>query len=290
MSVSKIVGWEFEDEQDDQLRPVMTFEYVSPELASEWLTRVSPDQRPVRLQQVKLLEDCIRDGLWRPHADHMIFDWEGRLIQGQHRCLAIKRAGIGVWVWVVRNAPPETFDACDQSLRRAAADTLSHDGYSNSHIVAAAVNYMIRYEERTFEGEGRMPTFPFHRQVLNPEIRKFANQRPFIKEISKTTHWTIPFIPRSFTFAAFALFYDVDNNAAINFFEKFREGCDLSKGSPILALRSHFIAIGPADLKKDRASNDQYFLLTLKAWWYWRKNRTMAKLVSDRGRTLREVI
>lgn len=286
MSVAKRIMWGTGEEN----RPegTMTYDYIGVDVATEFLTRVHPDQRPVRPKNVKRLAGIIANGLWRPGASIIAIDRDNYLIQGQHRCQAILQTGIGVWSWVHRGVDPETFDAYDQELRRGLPDILNRDGYGNTVIVAAALSFMIRYEERTFEKGNARPTLPFHQQLLNTEVRSFANRRSLIKELSHSCSWRIPSIARAFTFAAFILFSSVDRGAALEFFNRFRDGVGLEKGSPILALRNHFVGI--KILEKDRASNDMYFLLTLKAWNYWRTGKKIEKLAADKPpRTIREV-
>jgi hypothetical protein len=83
---------------------VVTFhlEYVTPELASYYLSLSHEDNRPLDQHKAWKLELAIRNDEWKLNNHLIAFDPEGRLVDGQHRLHAIVKAGVGVDIGVVR--------------------------------------------------------------------------------------------------------------------------------------------------------------------------------------------
>lgn len=71
-------------------------ETITPERASALLANMHKRQRRPSRAWVKILSGRIKRGEWDMYAGFIIVDEDGRLVDGQHRCLAIVDAGISV--------------------------------------------------------------------------------------------------------------------------------------------------------------------------------------------------
>jgi hypothetical protein len=114
---------------------------VSPELAREWLDKYNTSNRPIVKQNVKSIANDIAAGLWRedhPHA--IVFDTNGRLIDGQHRLLAIVEAKTPVVMNIIRGASPDLRDFIDTGKSRKMSDrvAINENGRINASIIAMA--------------------------------------------------------------------------------------------------------------------------------------------------------
>lgn len=114
---------------------------VTPETAREWLDKYNTANRPIIKQNVKSLVNDITSGLWRedhPHA--IVFDTSGRLIDGQHRLLAVVEAKTPVVMNVIRGASPDIRDFIDTGKSRKMSDRIVVDenGRINSRVIAMA--------------------------------------------------------------------------------------------------------------------------------------------------------
>jgi hypothetical protein len=110
---------------------------VTPEMAKHFLATVS-NNRKVSRHVVQKYAKAIERGEWRSTGQPIIFDTEGRMIDGQHRCHAIASAGIPIELLVIRGAPADSFAVIDSGKRRNASDALSIKGFKNVHVLAAA--------------------------------------------------------------------------------------------------------------------------------------------------------
>ena len=118
---------------------------ITPAIAQQWLDQWNIDNRPVSKSNVTKLANMIRDGLWLLSGEPITFSAR-RLIQGQHRLLAIVEAGIAVESVVVWNAPDAAYDILDQGRRRTAGDVIAARGHTNANTVAGMMRYLWCYE------------------------------------------------------------------------------------------------------------------------------------------------
>lgn len=119
---------------------------ITPAIAQQWLDEWNIDNRPVSKGNVAKLASMIRDGLWLLSGEPITFSAR-RLIQGQHRLLAIIEAGIAVQSVVVWNAPDAAYDILDQGRRRTAGDVIAARGHTNANTVAGMMRYLWCYEQ-----------------------------------------------------------------------------------------------------------------------------------------------
>jgi hypothetical protein len=120
-------------------------EFVTPELAFEWLSR-NENNRNLRGGDVAYLRDCILSGAWRTTHQGIAFYEDETLADGQHRLHAIVEAGVGVWINVTRGMPIENADAIDRGITRNNKDHLHFRGVkSDTRRVAACVCLINQY-------------------------------------------------------------------------------------------------------------------------------------------------
>ena len=119
---------------------------VGPDLALKWLDKNTAN-RQVRPSRVKEYTKAMTDGRWHYTADPIRFDEDGRLIDGQHRLLAIVKSGTEQEMHVVRGLAREAQDAVDVGAARTASDALKVRGFRNGAQLAATVpivNWLLK--------------------------------------------------------------------------------------------------------------------------------------------------
>lgn len=98
---------------------------ITPKMATKMLERNASFQRKVRNSQVRTLVHAIQRGEWQLTHQGIAFDVDGKLIDGQHRLLAIIAAGVPVEVFVITEAATESFIVLDTGKTRDTADLLA---------------------------------------------------------------------------------------------------------------------------------------------------------------------
>lgn len=117
-------------------------ERVTPAVAQAWL-ELNLSNRNIRKDQVNRYARDMLAGNWAVTGEAIKFGQSGQLIDGQHRLLAIVKAGVTVDVFVVTGLPDTIQGVLDSGRARTAADTLRMGGYASSNLLAAIVRKRI---------------------------------------------------------------------------------------------------------------------------------------------------
>ena len=117
---------------------------ITRELAQKWIER-NVSNRPVRREHVRSIAAMILRGEWRDdHPGVILFDEDGKLLDGQHRLLAIIEAGIPVMARVECGAKPEVREYIDTGKVRTLYDRKTFDGDHNTNKAIAAILRIAR--------------------------------------------------------------------------------------------------------------------------------------------------
>lgn len=113
---------------------------VTPAMAAEWLEKNANFNRKARMTIVERYARDMVIGQWMLTHQGIAFDCKGRLIDGQHRLLAVVKANTTIKMVVVRDAPATAFDHVDLGFGRTTSDVFKAQGdgwISNEHIAMA---------------------------------------------------------------------------------------------------------------------------------------------------------
>jgi hypothetical protein len=113
---------------------------ITPSMADVFLKQ-NIGNRAVRQGWVNELAGFIESNQWKTSHQGIAFDKGGRLLDGQHRLMAVLKANRPVKMNVTFEADAESFSVMDQGQRRTAADILSVDR-RHAEIVRLAVRTM----------------------------------------------------------------------------------------------------------------------------------------------------
>lgn len=116
---------------------------IGPALAKKWLER-NDDNRDVRVAAVTGIADSIRRGEWKLSHQGIAFGKSGRLLDGQHRLMAIIEAGLAVRSLVSWDVDDDAFMVLDIGNRRTAYDILQI-----SRSLAATARFLAVVEDTT---------------------------------------------------------------------------------------------------------------------------------------------
>ena len=126
------------------VRPTFSVELVAPALARRYLER-NVCNRKISRATVRRYAECMLRGEWQLNGETLKFDEEGRLIDGQHRLLAIIECGRAVELGVFRRIKHAAFATIDSGKNRSSGDTLSTLGVTYPNETAAAARLLAVY-------------------------------------------------------------------------------------------------------------------------------------------------
>lgn len=113
-------------------------EFIWPQMAAEMLEN-NLKNRKVSQNVVDLFARDMANGEWELNGESIKFDKNGRLIDGQHRLLAIIKAGVSVQTFVVRGLNPETIYTQDTGRRRSLKDAFDVEGIKYSNLIPGII-------------------------------------------------------------------------------------------------------------------------------------------------------
>lgn len=111
--------------------PITTFEFITPEIAKEYLKLNMACNRHIDARRVKELTTDIQNGNWQLNGDTIRFNKKGELIDGQHRLTAIANSGCTVMTGVTRNIENDV-TIIDRGKVRSTAQVLQMGGMDKS--------------------------------------------------------------------------------------------------------------------------------------------------------------
>lgn len=114
---------------------------VTPSQAKKWLER-NTDNRHITPSVVGGLADAIRRGEWILSHQGIAFGKDGKLLDGQHRLLAILEANLAVKMAVTWDVDNEAFKVMDIGKKRTVSDILNV-----SQSLAAVARFFAVIEE-----------------------------------------------------------------------------------------------------------------------------------------------
>jgi hypothetical protein len=129
----------------DLARCMMSVERVTPTRAAQFL-QANRRHRPVILAYVEALVSDMRAGSWTLNPQPICFGADGRLLNGQHRLLAIIQSGATIELPIIRGLPDAAFDTYDLQARQGSilADLLP--GFGDGALLASMANLLWRHE------------------------------------------------------------------------------------------------------------------------------------------------
>lgn len=98
-------------------------ENITPKLAAKYLLRNRNNRHLSEKTIAPLVQDMV-NGNWRLTGEAIKFDTDNNLIDGQHRLVAIERAGISLPVLVIRGVEPEAQLVIDTGRKRTGGNAL----------------------------------------------------------------------------------------------------------------------------------------------------------------------
>ncbi|MEC3957532.1 hypothetical protein VMT65_31175 [Nocardia sp. CDC153] len=266
--------------QDDTAVGTPQIVYMDAAMARRELER-NINNRPVRLARVQQYLDDMTAGRWRFNGEAIKFAYDGRLLDGQHRLMALARtSGLVIPMLVVRGLPDDAQVTMDQGTKRSPADQLSIAGLAshNPTMVAAALRvFMVWMEGNLFGDVVRNPT-----PVSTTKVIEFADAYPDVvarAERFATVATRLKCRP-AVACAVAIRFSEIDDTAATEFIRLWDTGVGLDLGSPILALRERLDSIRTARV---RTSDRDYIGIIVAAWNYWRRGKQVSKLQRPKG-------
>lgn len=186
----------------------ISFEEVTPHIASRWLETNEENQRKMNNNQVFQYATQMKKGLWMPDTGESIkFSRSRRLIDGQHRLKAIIEADEPRTLMVIRGIADENIVKMDQGKKRNLADIFRIQGVNipqsfTESLLASVINGI--YTNKVFLSKAQKDRESLrvdsrHGNAASPsQLYEFLVANPIIMEkLAELKAFKIPTIAKS---------------------------------------------------------------------------------------------
>lgn len=259
---------------------------ISPELGQWILDNCNTRNRPRSEIPINRYASDMAAGLWKDTGDTFVFDWNGELIDGQHRLFAGVRANYTIQADIALGRPPEAFEATGCNWPRTNRHAIVREfGDIDSPIIVGAVAAMVMHYE---DGIRSFLQTKFSAAATRPAILAMLRQRPAISASAAVgSHLgsggkakRVEAFPRVLGFCHF-MFGQIDSPGRDYFFQAMETGIGLESGDPILVLRKKLAET--EKVFKGRAANATQAQLQciIKAWNAHREGRSIKYLTVE---------
>ncbi|MFH0241805.1 hypothetical protein ACGRHY_05045 [Streptomyces sp. HK10] len=256
---------------------------VSPQLATEWLTR-NTNNRPLSKKTVQQLAGQIQRGEWQLTHQGIAFDEDGTLIDGQHRLAAIVKAGITVPLTVTHGVPRTAFTVMDTGRKRTGRDALALAGEANATHLAAALRGLHLYLHAPNSAWSGGTSVTSNDQLLDtlgehPGIRDALHHGIALNRACRIT----------VTAAAIGWYVTTRARADIDqspWEDGVVTGARLEPGDPRLTLRNTMLNLAAGRAHRRRDDSREHLLYYLKAWNAWVEGRNIKLLRRSPNETM----
>lgn len=241
---------------------------VTPTTAKDWLTRNIEHNRNLKEHLIGGMARDMAEGKWRQNGAAIVFDDQGRLIDGQHRLNAIVKSGATIRMLVVANVHSQAFTTIDQGAKRTAADILHTLGEKDAAVLGSAMQLIWR-DLRSLD--------PFQ-GVYSPSMTEAADtvrQVPEVRGVINRARCVFGLLPPSVAVWLRWRFEQADRELAHNFFQALASGENLKRGDPRYTLREALITRQGPSMRLDRKYKAA---ITIKAWNAVRQHREVRHL------------
>lgn len=240
---------------------------VTPEIADVMLA-YNDRNRPVSPNTVREYARQITEGKWVHTREPIIFSETERLIDGQHRLLACVESGRSFTVDVAFGAPDEAFGFIDIGKKRTAADIFAINGVAQYTVVAAAMPWVLQYDEdgdigRNTSAHKRTPDELYQGYLRHTDIERSV---AFGRTLCDAGFGGAGMMTAMHYICARRSRADADE-----FFQTLAEGFGFTSKTDARFKLHKTLQDNRAAPKDDRLSSRRIAAYTIKAWNAWRR-------------------
>jgi hypothetical protein len=250
----------------------------TPELAADFLQN-NIANRPINNGALRKYVRQIRANQWPFAGDNIKISNTGKLLDGQHRLLAIQETGITKSFNLQTGLSDETFSSMDIGRNRTAGDAIAIKGYKNWNVVASALKIIMSYGTGGLaqKAAGSENKFSNHDLVTYLETKVDKDLLEECATLGNRCYQSAKFFSAG-SYAGFLyLFSQYDGQAAREFFDYLTSGENISKSkySMIYFLREKLIKYITSN---SRLQTIDKWALLIKSWNAYRKGKEVAYL------------
>lgn len=235
--------------------------------------------RAVRYTKVLQYAKDIKEGRWKSDTYEFIkISKTGKILDGQHRLIAVVKASIPVWFHVAEDCDDNIFDVLDTGTQRNACDVFTITGVKNSNVIPSVI---AKYNQIRI---GRKFTQIHERATNAVLLEQYFEDEEFWQYVIKGTmnyykHFAKILSP-SIIGGFYSYFLKIDNDKAEEFISQLCTGVNVNNRVMHL-LRQKLMADKVSSKKMNMGTK---MALIIKAWNYFIEDKEPKILKYDNER------
>ena len=234
--------------------------------AAKKLLEYNIENRALNSIHVDELAREMKSGRWKINGDTIRISDTGKIIDGQHRLVAVVKTGITIQSWVIEGLPDDVFDTIDLNKRRSGGDTLGCMGEINAYRLNSALILVDKYMTGRVE-----KSVSYSNSEIKELLLKYPKLRDSIQSKVKGKKLILP----SVMDACHYLFSQKNPDEAHFFMDRVLRGSALKEGEPEYVLREKLVS---NSLAKAKLSKAHVFALCIKTWNHMRAGNKIQHL------------
>jgi hypothetical protein len=247
---------------------------ITPEYAKELLS-MNHSNRRIKERVVNLYAKEMIKGEWKLTGESIKVSNKKRLLDGQHRLLAIMKANVSVKMLIIFGLEDDIFNVLDTGSNRNATDVISIRGINNNAgLVGSVCRFVINFNKGIYSSKENTPDT----KVTNKDILNFLNENENIIDMSnqlKKDCSKFKLLPLSMLCGMYFVLQKINTLDCDLFFNSFISGLDLKEESPIRIFRERLIR---DQINKTRLTYKEKVILFIYAWNNFRKGKSIKGL------------
>ncbi len=248
---------------------------ITPEMARKFL-EMNTSNRSAKAKSIKFLADQMTQGKWKFTGDSIKISSTGRLLDGQHRLMALINANKTFDFVVINDLPDDVFDVIDTGKSRSSGDILSANSFVNSTNLAATIKFILNFKNGSFADAASRPKSSV---TTNQDVLKFAKKHKDVEEIvshcNSNVYRKFRYAPVSMISGLYCIFSERSVEDAEEFFDKYSTGVELQATSPIYVLREKLLRESTLKRKAPKRDMIAWFIM---AWNAYRQDSPLKQI------------
>lgn len=250
---------------------------ITPQLAAKLLESNTRNRKMTQSKVSQYVKDMLA-GDWVENGESIKFDDTGRLIDGQHRLTACVKSGVPfITTMTTGLSDPNAFKTIDTGRARGADQVLQMAGVKNAIPTTAALRLVYAWD--TCKDRNNYTARP-SRGTTNKDLLEAVTE--FDEETLTEGFRLSKIFPKgcggTVFYGAYLILRRIQDNKAIEFFDKLESGLFTSKQCPCKLLTDRvYNRVGNWNNEEERT---ELLALIFKAYnWYCQGNYTKKSLV-----------
>lgn len=231
---------------------------ITPQMAQEFLAK-NTRNRPHNQRKVEEYVKMMKDNEWHLQTDAIGFDTNDKLINGQHRMMAVTQYGKPIEFLVATGLEPDSFNFIDTGKNRSSGDVLGANGFVAGAHKSAIIRFVIGYKKGNIQNEkSSKRDLGLNNQDILDYAHRYRNELEEAYKVSTDAAKSFKGLKGQAIGGMYWILSKIDRNRALVFFGALGTGTMLTHDDPIYILRQR--------LMDDLAAKKKFPLKDKLAW------------------------